>query len=207
MVTVGAAATDWANDGLFGDGYHLLGIGSAAYEEASEEFGDFPAIIEAFENGEFTYTVQDEETLEVSEPVEFTESDVVAAKAMVEKYGEVGPSPDAYGIWIPGVPAVIESVLDAMECADWLKGLILDGIVGGVGAVLFAASDAGGPHRRGDRRVCRPGRGLSGPAVCPPGFPAAGGGHGPGSGAGAARRRKGLFPHYGPRLRHRPAVF
>ena len=136
MVTVGAAATDWANDGLFGDGYHLFGIGNAAYEEASEEFGDSPAIIEAFENGEFTYTVQDEETLEVSEPIEFTESDVVAAKAMVEKYGEEGPSPDAYGIWIPGVPAVIESALDAMECADWLKGLILDGIVAGVGAVL-----------------------------------------------------------------------
>ena len=136
MVTVGAAATDWANDGLFGDGYHLFGIGNTAYEEASEEFGDSPAIIEAFENGEFTYTVQDEETLEVSEPIEFTESDVVAAKAMVEKYGEEGPSPDAYGIWIPGVPAVIESALDAMECAHWLKGLILDGIVAGVGAVL-----------------------------------------------------------------------
>ena len=136
MVTVGAAATDWANDGLFGDGYHLFGIGNAAYEEASEEFGDSPAIIEAFENGEFTYTVQDEETLEVSDPVEFTESDVLAAKAMVGKYGEEGPSPDAYGIWIPGVPAVIESALDAMECAVWLKGLILDGIVAGVGAVL-----------------------------------------------------------------------
>ena len=80
--------------------------------------------------------MQDEETLEVSEPIEFTESDVVAAKTMVEKYGEEGPAPDAYGIWIPGVPAVIESALDAMECADWLKGLILDGIVGGVGAVL-----------------------------------------------------------------------
>ena len=40
------------------------------------------------------------------------------------------------GIWIPGVPAVIESALDAMECAVWLKGLILDGIVAGVGAVL-----------------------------------------------------------------------
>ena len=80
--------------------------------------------------------MQDEETLEVSDPVEFTESDVLAAKAMVGKYGEEGPSPNAYGIWIPGVPAVIESALDAMECAVWLKGLILDGIVAGVGAVL-----------------------------------------------------------------------
>ena len=31
MVTVGSAATDWANDGLFGDGWHLFGIGSSDY--------------------------------------------------------------------------------------------------------------------------------------------------------------------------------
>jgi len=136
MVTVGAAATDWANDGLFGDGYHLFGIGTSAYEEAAEEFGDSPAILEAFENGEFTYTVQDEETLEVSEPIEFTEEDVAVANEMVEKYGEEGPAPEDYGIWVPGVPALIEPGLDAIGCADWLKGLILDGIVAGVGAVL-----------------------------------------------------------------------
>lgn len=136
MVTVGAAATDWANDGLFGDGYHLFGIGTSAYEEAAEEFGDSSVIIESYENGEFTYIVQDEETLELSEPVEFTEEDVVTAKAMVEKYGSEGPSPEKYGIWVPGIPALIEPLLDAINCADWLKGLILDGIVAGVGAVL-----------------------------------------------------------------------
>ena len=38
MVAVGAPATDWANDGLFGDGWHLLGIGSAAYDDASDEY-------------------------------------------------------------------------------------------------------------------------------------------------------------------------
>ena len=136
MVTVGAAATDWANDGLFGDGYHLFGIGTSEYEEAAEEFGDSSVILESYENGEFTYIVQDEETLELSEPVEFTEEDVVTAKAMVEKYGSEGPSPEKYGIWVPGVPALIEPLLDAINCADWLKGLILDGIVAGVGAVL-----------------------------------------------------------------------
>jgi len=136
MVTVGAAATDWANDGLFGDGYHLFGIGTGAYEEAAEEFGDSAAILEAYENGEFTYILQDEETLELSDPIEFTEEDVAAAQAMVEKYGEEGPATEDYGIWIPGVPALIEPGLDAIGCADWLKGLILDGIVGGVGAVL-----------------------------------------------------------------------
>ena len=136
MVTVGAAATDWANDGLFGDGFHLLGIGTSAYEEASQEFGDAPAILEAFENGESSYTVQDEETLEVSEPIEITGETVEDAKKMVEKYGEEGPAPQDYGIWIPGIPEIIGSGLEALGCADWLTALILDGIVAGVGSVI-----------------------------------------------------------------------
>ena len=136
MVTVGAVATDWANDGLFGDGFHLLGIGTSAYEEASQEFGDAPAILEAFENGESSYTVQDEETLEVSEPIEITGETVEDAKKMVEKYGEEGPAPQDYGIWIPGIPEIIGSGLEALGCADWLTALILDGIVAGVGSVI-----------------------------------------------------------------------
>ena len=136
MVTIGAAETDWANDGLFGDGFHLFGIGTAAYEEAAEEYGDTPAILEALENGEAAYVVVDDETMEVSEPIEITDALVAEANEMVEKYSEEGPDPADYGIWVPGVPALIESALDAVECADWLKGLILDGIVAGVGAVL-----------------------------------------------------------------------
>ena len=136
MVTVGAAATDWANDGLFGDGFHLLGIGTSAYEEASQEFGDAPAILEAFKNGESSYTVQDEETLEVSEPIEITGETVEDAKKMVEKNGEEGPAPQDYGIWIPGIPEIIGSGLEALGCADWLTALILDGIVAGVGSVI-----------------------------------------------------------------------
>ena len=136
MVTIGAAATDWANDGLFGDGFHLFGIGTAAYEEAAEEYGDTPAILEALENGEKTYVVVDDETMEVSEPIEITEEMAAEAKQMADKYGEEGPDPAEYGIWVPSIPALIESGLDAVECADWLKGLILDGIVAGVGAVL-----------------------------------------------------------------------
>ncbi len=136
MVTIGAAATDWANDGLFGDGYHLFGIGTAAYEEAAEEYGDTASILEAYEAGESTYVIVDDETMEVSEPVEITEESVAEAKEMAEKYGEEGPDPANYGVWVPGIPALIESGLDAIGCADWLKGLILDGIVAGVGAVL-----------------------------------------------------------------------
>lgn len=136
MVTVGAAATDWANDGLFGNGYHLLGIGNGAYEKAVEEFGNSSAILEAFTNGESTYVIQDEETLELSEPIEFTDKDVEAAREMVEKYGDDGPDSKNFGIWIPGIPSLIEGLLDKIGCADWLKSLILDGIVSGVGSVL-----------------------------------------------------------------------
>ena len=136
MVGVGVAATDWANDGLFGDGYHLFGIGTAEYEEDAEEFGDSALILEAVEAGANTYVVVDEETLETSDPIEITSDMVAEAKEMVAKYGEEGPDTAEYGIWIPGVPAVVEGILESIGCADWLSSLILDGIVGGVGAVL-----------------------------------------------------------------------
>ena len=136
MVGIGASATDWANDGLFGDGWHLFGIGSKAYEAAAEEYGDTSAILEALDNGETTYVIEDEETLELSDPIEITEDAAAEAREMAEKYGEEGPDPADYGVWVPGVPVLVESLLDAVGCADWLKGLILDGIVGGVGAVL-----------------------------------------------------------------------
>ena len=67
VTTVGTWATDWANDGVFGDGWHLFGIKS---------------------------------------------------------------------IFVPGVPVIIGNALEAINCAGWLQGLILDGIVAGVGAVL-----------------------------------------------------------------------
>ena len=136
MVGVGAAATDWANDGLFGDGWHLFGIGTSAYEAAAEEYGDTSAILEALEAGEKTYVVVDEETLEPSEPIEITEEAAAEARAMAEKYGAEGPDPADYGIWVPGVPVLIGGLLEKAQVAEWLNGLILDGIVAGVGAVL-----------------------------------------------------------------------
>ena len=136
MVGVGASATDWANDGLFGDGWHLFGIGTSAYEEAAEEYGDTALILEAVDAGESTYVVEDEETLELSDPIEITEEMTAEANAMAEKYGEEGPAPENYGIWVPGVPVLIGSLLEKIGCAEWLSGLILDGIVAGCGAVL-----------------------------------------------------------------------
>ena len=136
MVGVGASATDWANDGLFGDGWHLFGIGTSAYEAAAEEYGDTPAILEALEAGETTYVIEDEETLELSDPIEITDEAAEEARAMAEKYGEEGPDPVDYGVWVPGIPVLVGSLLEKIGCAEWLSGLILDGIVGGVGAVL-----------------------------------------------------------------------
>ena len=163
MVTIGASATDWANDGLFGDGYHLFGIGSSKYEEASEEYGDTDAIIasvvdtygdeataEALDSEDglsdaqiadlkaavpsdavLTYEVEDEETLETSDE-EASYDDIMGA---LDHYGKE-PDPADYGVWVPGIPVIVESGLDKLNCVDWLKGLILDGIVAGVGAVL-----------------------------------------------------------------------
>ena len=136
MVGVGASATDWANDGLFGDGWHLFGIGTGAYEAAAEEYGDTPAILEALDNGETTYVIEDEETLELSDPIEITDEAAAEAREMAEKYGEEGPDPADYGIWVPGIPVLVGGLLEKIGCAEWLTGLILDGIVAGVGAVL-----------------------------------------------------------------------
>ena len=144
MVTVGASATDWANDGLFGDGWHLFGIGSAAYNEVAEEWGDAATIVDGYdayveENGEpadgvFTYTVEDEETLATEEETA-TVADYEEALATLEELGDE-PDPADYGVWVPGIPVLIGNGLEAVGCADWLNGLILDGIVAGVGAVL-----------------------------------------------------------------------
>ncbi len=144
MVSIGSAATDWANDGLFGDGWHLFGIGSAAYSEAAEEYGAASMIAEGYDayveengaapTGEFTYDVEDEETLEVTEETA-TLKDYQEALATLERYGEE-PDPAEYGVWVPGIPVLIGDLLDRANAAEWLKGLILDGIVAGVGAVL-----------------------------------------------------------------------
>ena len=146
MVGVGAPATDWANDGLFGDGWHLFGIGSSAYSEAADTYGEASTIADGYdayveENGEptdgtFTYDVEDEETLAISEETA-TVADYEDALATLEEMGDE-PDPADYGVWVPGVPVLIDNLLDACNVPEdgWLHGLILDGIVAGVGAVL-----------------------------------------------------------------------
>ena len=149
MVGVGSAATDWANDGLFGDGWHLFGIGSSAYEEAAEEYGNASLIIDGYEacieengsapTGDFTYEIEEEETLAV-ETATATQEDYKDAVLAIEKYGEE-PDPADYGVWVPGVPVLVENLLNTMNVSEdgvgaVVRGLVLDGIVAGVGAVL-----------------------------------------------------------------------
>ena len=144
VTTVGKWATDWANDGVFGDGWHLFAIGSADYNADAEEYGDAALIVDGYdvyveENGEpedgtFTYDVEDEETLEVTQETADM-VDLAEAQAVLDSYGEE-PDPADYGIWVPGIPVLVGNLLDSIGCADWLSGLILDGIVAGVGAVL-----------------------------------------------------------------------
>ena len=161
MVGVGASATDWANDGLFGDGWHLFGNGTAAYEADAEEYGDAFNVVDAFVGvGNYTdqegnvdmdgvraavssvpagttaeYTLEDEETL-ATEDVTYSTDDLAGAIETFAKYQGVQPDPAAYGTWVPGIPVIIEGILDSAGVSGVLKGLILDGIVAGVGAVL-----------------------------------------------------------------------
>ena len=145
MVAVGAPATDWANDGVFGDGWHLLGIGSAEYNEVADAYGEASLIVDGYNayieengalaaDGTFTYDVEDEETLAV-ETETATMADYEGAMATLDEIGEE-PDPADYGVWVPGIPVLIGNALESAGAADWLSGLILDGIVAGVGAVL-----------------------------------------------------------------------
>ena len=173
MVGVGAPATDWANDGLFGDGWHLFGIGTAEYTEAADNYtaamdavsgyyeldteaenfdadaalADMKAVQPDADSA--TIEVEDEETLARNEMTVYYDAipkdadkettvgmTYVDAVSYLEENGFDEPDPADYGVWVPGIPVLIGNGLEAAGTADWLSGLILDGIVAGVGAVL-----------------------------------------------------------------------
>ncbi len=145
MVAVGTPATDWVNDNLFGDGF-FIGGGADEYEEAAGEYSDAALIVDGYNaileetgsapTGEFEYeVVVDDETLEMGVETA-TIADYNDAVAVLESYGNEEPDPAEYGTFVPSIPALAESGLDAINCAEWLKGMILNGIISGVGAVL-----------------------------------------------------------------------
>ena len=176
MVAVGAPATDWANDGVFGDGWHLLGIGSKEYNTVNDDYTAAIQAVDAFLGTEIdpeaddfdaqtllsdmksfrptsdtaTVDVEDEETLAINTMTAYYDTlpqgadkrdDVVQmtyvdAVAYLEKNGFDAPDPADYGVWVPGIPVLVSNGLESAGAADWLSGLINDGIVAGVGAVL-----------------------------------------------------------------------
>ena len=155
--TVGGFATDWANDGVFGDGWHLFGIGSSAYDDAMTDYAsenvwtdemvslvnaaaeqgvigaedirtaiseeDFGAFDEAY--GSFADSLA-EEGYDIS---------AIYEQALAEETQNI-PDPSEYGVWVPGVPVLVQKGLDAVNTPEWLDSLLVEGIVGGVGAVL-----------------------------------------------------------------------
>ncbi len=177
VTTVGTWATDWANDGVFGDGWHLFGIGSSAYEQAVEEWDakydtdknsaaadaflaaaeaagiDTEEVSSVLEAEELDNTVlrdfaaraaevtasaeiKDDEGV-VEETIEgITAADFINAAETVHEAAAEEPEPSEFGVWIPGIPVLIGSLLEKLGTAQWLNSLILDGIVAGVGAVL-----------------------------------------------------------------------
>lgn len=151
--TVGTWVTDWTNDGLFGDGWHLFGIGSSEYDEDMTEYAienvwtnEVIAKVESAANAgvigaeEILSTIGDEDFGGFDENYGIYADSLAESGFDISEYVDAvmknAPDTSEYGVWIPGVPVICESALDDIGCAEWLKGLILDGIVGGVGAVL-----------------------------------------------------------------------
>ncbi len=153
VTTVGTIATDWANDGVFGDGWHLLGIGGSAYDAACEEFAEATLFTDevkaAVEAASRAGVIGAEDVLGAIEENDFggfdeaygSYADALAEAGfdlseVVDPLLEEAPDPADYGVWVPGIPILVEGGLEAAGCSEWLMSLILDGIIGGVGAVL-----------------------------------------------------------------------
>lgn len=157
VTTVGTWATDWANDGVFGDGWHLFGIGSKAYDKALTEYAkenvwtdEFITTVDQAVDADVIGAEDIRDAIEDEDYGAFDEAyglyaDSLSASGfeISELYDaafgdDVEGIPDAsdYGVWVPGIPVLVGGALEAINCADWLNSLIIDGIIGGVGAVL-----------------------------------------------------------------------
>ena len=152
VTTVGTWVTDFMNDGLFGNGFHLFGM-NGGYEEAIVEYADplwNSAELSAVINGAAEAEVPGAKILKEA----FVARDFGALTEAYETYGaslmhngydmsallgapiELAPDPSEYGVWVTGIPVLADRALTSANCWDWLHSLVLDGIIGGVGAVL-----------------------------------------------------------------------
>ena len=153
VTTVGGWVTYWTNDGLFGDGFHLFGMGTSEYEDAINEYAEenvwtdemistvqdavdagvigADALLADIEDGDFA--TFDEDYGSYADSLAEAGYDI---SAIYDAGMEDAPDTSEFGTLVPGIPVLAENALNAVGCADWLQGLILDGIIGGVGAVL-----------------------------------------------------------------------
>ena len=188
--SLGTVLTDWANDGLFGDGWHLFGIGTDDYDDAMSEYADshlwnnqeFVTLVDTAVGRNVTGADEIQDTMEDKDyggfeeafgsyatavDEDIAESTDVYVKALQAKKIETAdfedavkaeeepfnamfedvfgddaedadniPDPSEYGIWIPGISGLMDQWLTDINFAEWLHSLIIDGIIGGVGAVL-----------------------------------------------------------------------
>ena len=153
VTTVGTWVTDWTNDGLFGDGFHLFNIGAAEYEQAVSDYAEeqifTDEILALVQSAVDSGAVGAEEILGAVEEADYGAFDEALGSygdslaesgfdiaALLEEPLEEVPSPENYGVWVPGIPVLLGNALESVNCAEWLQSLIIDGIVAGVGAVL-----------------------------------------------------------------------
>ena len=159
VTTIGTYATDWANDGLFGDGWYLAGVGRGDFDEATDAWAEEKIFDDASIQAVVDAAAADADVIGGEDIQEtFADKDFGGFEEALGSYGEDlaekgydleavlpldeegewldQPDPADYGIWVPGIPVLVGDVLAAIDCAEWLSGLILDGIIAGVGAVL-----------------------------------------------------------------------
>ena len=155
--TVGTFATDWANDGVFGDGWHLLGIGSSAYDGAMTEYAaenvwtdEMVSRVDAAAEAGVVGAEDIQSAVADEDFGAFDEAYGSYADALAEEGYDISaiydaalgeeaegvPDPSEYGVWVPGIPVLAQKGLDAANSPEWLSSLLVDGIIGGVGAVL-----------------------------------------------------------------------
>lgn len=155
--TVGTFATDWANDGVFGEGWHLFGIGTSAYDDAMTDYAvnnvwtdEMISLVNAAADKGVIGAEDIQSAIDDEDFGAFDEAYGSYADSLIEEGYDISaiydtalgeeaegvPDPSEYGIWVPGIPVLVENGLEAINTPEWLNGLLLDGIIGGVGAVL-----------------------------------------------------------------------
>lgn len=155
--TIGSMSSDFVNDGIFGKGWHLFGIGSSDYNAAVTEYAsenvwtdEMLEILERAEKNGVSGAEKIMSAIDEKDFGDFEQAYNMYAESLADKNYDItgiydsafskdaenAPDTSDYGIWVPGIPVLIEKGFAAANTPEWLDSLVIDGIVGGVGAVL-----------------------------------------------------------------------